>query len=77
MKTSVAGPSYGQRIARGGQTTKWSWALAALPFLGAPLPVLAETAVPAGMVRYDHPVYRHGHLVLWHGAWRDGKKGDS
>jgi hypothetical protein len=22
------------------------------------------------MVRYNHPVYRNGKLVLWHGAWR-------
>lgn len=29
------------------------------------------------MVLYDHPVFRHGVRVLWHGAWRtgDGKKG--
>jgi TRAP-type uncharacterized transport system substrate-binding protein len=25
-----------------------------------------------GMVRYDKPVFRNGHLVLWHGAWRNG-----
>jgi branched-chain amino acid transport system substrate-binding protein len=24
------------------------------------------------MVRYDHPVYRNGKRVLWHGAWRGG-----
>jgi TRAP-type uncharacterized transport system substrate-binding protein len=23
-----------------------------------------------GMVRYDHPVYRNGKRVLWHGVWR-------
>ncbi len=54
--------------------------MAALPLVAVPLPASADT-VPAGMVRYDHPVHRHGHLVLWHGAWRDKKgqdaKGDS
>jgi TRAP-type uncharacterized transport system substrate-binding protein len=24
------------------------------------------------MVRYDKPVFHNGHLVLWHGAWRNG-----
>jgi TRAP-type uncharacterized transport system substrate-binding protein len=24
------------------------------------------------MVRYDHPIYRNGRLVLWRGAWRAG-----
>jgi TRAP-type uncharacterized transport system substrate-binding protein len=28
-----------------------------------------------GMVRYEHPVYRHGVRVLWHGAWRDESGG--
>jgi hypothetical protein len=31
-------------------------------------------SAPAGMVRYDKPVYRNGRLVLFHGAWR-GKGG--
>jgi TRAP-type uncharacterized transport system substrate-binding protein len=31
--------------------------------------------VPAGMVRYDHPVYRNGRLILWRGAWRSGGAG--
>ena len=34
-------------------------------------PALAEQA-PAGMVPYAHPVYKNGHRVLWHGAWRAG-----
>ena len=28
--------------------------------------------VPAGMVPYDKPVYRNGHLVLWHGPSHGG-----
>lgn len=79
MKTSVVGPLSGRRIARGGRTKNWGRTLAALTVVSAPLTALAETTpTPTGMVRYDHPVYRHGHLVLWHGAWRGGaKKGDS
>ena len=44
----------------------------------APLPAFCESA-PPGMVPYDHPVFRHGVRVLWHGAWRTrgGKKGDA
>ena len=42
-------------------------------------PPAAAQATPApapnGMVRYDKPVLRNGHLVLWHGAWRDGAAG--
>ena len=34
-------------------------------------PAIAEQA-PAGMVPYAHPVYKNGHRVLWHGAWRAG-----
>jgi len=29
----------------------------------------AAVAAPA-MIRYDHPVYKNGKRVLWHGAWR-------
>jgi hypothetical protein len=25
------------------------------------------------MVRYEKPVFRNGHYVLWHGAWRGGR----
>ena len=32
----------------------------------------AETQAPAGMVPYDHPVYKNGHLVLWHGPSHGG-----
>ena len=35
-----------------------------------PQPVAA--AAPNGMVRYEKPVFRNGHYVLWHGAWRAG-----
>ena len=27
-------------------------------------------AAPAGMVPYNHPVYKNGKRVLWHGTWR-------
>jgi hypothetical protein len=30
----------------------------------------AGDAAPPGMVRYNHPVYHNGKLVLWHGTWR-------
>ena len=29
---------------------------------------------PPGMVRYPHPIFDKGRLVLWHGAWRDRLK---
>jgi len=32
----------------------------------------AATPAPNGMVRYDKPVFRNGHYVLWHGVWRGG-----
>ena len=31
----------------------------------------AAPTIPPGMVRYDHPVFQNGRLILWHGAWRD------
>jgi len=34
------------------------------------LPAHADPAVPAGMVPYDHPFYKNGRLVLWHGPNR-------
>jgi TRAP-type uncharacterized transport system substrate-binding protein len=34
----------------------------------------AAPTPPPGMERYDHPVYRNGRLILWHGAWRDRVK---
>ena len=78
MKTSVEGPSPGPRIARVGQSIRRSGVFAALALAAAPLPAFAQTA-PSGMVRYDHPVFRNGHLVLWHGGWRAGmtKKGET
>ena len=30
----------------------------------------AGAAEAETMVRYAHPVFRHGHKVLYHGAWR-------
>jgi TRAP-type uncharacterized transport system substrate-binding protein len=39
----------------------------------APASEAAQTT-PPGMERYDHPVYRDGRLILWHGAWRDRVK---
>lgn len=78
MKTSVEGPSPGPRIARVGQSIRRSQVFAALALAATPLPALAETA-PSGMVRYDHPVFHNGHLVLWHGGWRARavKKGEA
>ena len=35
----------------------------------APISAWAVTA-PNGMVAYDHPVFRNGKRILWHGAWR-------
>src|SRR5271163_585972 len=43
-------------------------ALAGLLVL-APISTWAVNA-PSGMVPYDHPVYRNGKRILWHGAWR-------
>jgi TRAP-type uncharacterized transport system substrate-binding protein len=45
----------------------------------APLPAFSDTTPPPGMVPYDHPVYRNGVRILWHGAWRGrgGKKHDA
>jgi hypothetical protein len=37
----------------------------------APISTWAVTA-PSGMVPYDHPIYRNGKRILWHGAWRAG-----
>jgi TRAP-type uncharacterized transport system substrate-binding protein len=36
-----------------------------------PQPIAASA--PSGMVRYEKPVFRNGHYVLWHGAWRGGR----
>jgi len=79
MSTSVAGPRGGRRIAWGGQSIGRSGILAALTLVGAPLAAYADDT-PSGMVRYTHPVYHKGHLVLWHGTWRAGgaaKKGEA
>jgi chromosome segregation ATPase len=35
------------------------------PAKAAPVPMHK----PDGMVLYNRPVFRNGHLVLWHGAW--------
>ena len=34
----------------------------------------SASSLPPGMERYDHPVFKDGHLLLWHGAWRDRVK---
>lgn len=77
MKTSVERPSSGRRVAQVGQSFRRSQVLAALALAVAPLPAFAQTA-GSGMVRYDHPVFHNGHIVLWHGPWRGGtaKKGE-
>jgi len=44
---------------------------------GAPVEIKPRKAgpkMPAGMVRYGHPVVRDGKVILWHGAWRDRLK---
>ena len=56
-----------------------AWRCGGLAFAGllalAPVSTRAEHA-PRGLVRYDHPVYRNGKRMLWHGAWRiRGAKG--
>jgi TRAP-type uncharacterized transport system substrate-binding protein len=47
--------------------------------ISAPLPALGDPTPPPGMVPYDHPVFRNGVRVLWHGAWRakDGKRDEA
>ena len=46
----------------------WGVALAGL-FALAPISTWAVNA-PSGMVPYEHPIYRNGKKILWHGAWR-------
>jgi len=42
-------------------------------FLAVLTAAASTAAAPTGgMVRYDHPVYHNGKLVLWHGGWRGG-----
>lgn len=51
-------------------------ALAALTALATIVAGAADSfAGSVAMVRYDHPVYRNGKLVLWHGVWR-GRGGE-
>ena len=38
----------------------------------APPRPAATSSAPTGMVRYEKPVFRNGHYVLWHGMWRAG-----
>lgn len=46
-------------------------AAAGLALALAPLDAAsAAEKQPSGMVRYTHPVYKNGKLMLWHGAWR-------
>jgi TRAP-type uncharacterized transport system substrate-binding protein len=71
MKTSVDEPHGGRRIAQGGQQMRRSWVFAALTLALAPASAHAQ---PAGMVRYNHPVFHNGHVVLWHGRWRGGAR---
>lgn len=52
-------------------------AFAGLVLVSAPLSAFGEPKPPPGMVLYDHPVFHHGVRVLWHGAWRSGKKADT
>jgi hypothetical protein len=52
-------------------TERENWGLAAVAASALALVVaFAGAAEAKAMVRYAHPVWRHGHKVLYHGAWR-------
>jgi TRAP-type uncharacterized transport system substrate-binding protein len=53
----------------------WRYGGLALAGLLALAPIDAHPEhAPRGLVPYDHPVYRNGKRMLWHGAWRGGAK---
>ena len=45
---------------------------AAVAVVIAAMGITAGSALAEKMIRYDHPVFRNGHRVLYHGAWRSG-----
>jgi TRAP-type uncharacterized transport system substrate-binding protein len=65
-----AGAFAGTQI-RPGRTGRMGGLAIAGFFVLAACPAFAEKA-PTGMVPYTHPVYKNGHRILWHGAWRAG-----
>jgi TRAP-type uncharacterized transport system substrate-binding protein len=79
MKASVSSSAGGARVvgafeSRAKQRARHrAWRIGGLAVAGllafAPISSMAEHAY-RGMVRYDHPVFRNGKRVLWHGAWR-------
>ena len=79
MKASVSSSAEGARVvgafeSRAKQRARHrAWRFGGLAIAGllafAPISTRAEHAY-RGMVRYDHPVFRNGKRMLWHGAWR-------
>jgi hypothetical protein len=79
MKASVSSSAGGARVvgaseSRAKQRVQHrAWRCGGLAVAGllafAPISTKAEHA-PRGLVRYDHPVFRNGKRMLWHGAWR-------
>jgi hypothetical protein len=79
MKASVSSSAGGARFvgaseSRAKQKAQHrAWRFGGLAVAGllafAPISARAEHA-PRGLVPYDHPVYRNGKRMLWHGAWR-------
>ena len=54
-----------------GERSPTAWASSAIT-VAACMAILAGSARAEQMVRYKHPVWRHGHYVLYHGVWRGG-----
>src|SRR6202453_771300 len=79
MKASVSSSAGGARVvgaseSRAKQRSQHrAWRCGGLAVAGllafVPVSTRAEHA-PRGLVPYDHPVYRNGKRMLWHGAWR-------
>jgi hypothetical protein len=59
---------------RGPRGRRWRFACAVVggAFLAAQggLAPAAHAGAPPGMVPYDHPVFKNGKRILWHGPWR-------
>jgi len=74
MKVKIALP--GGRRTCASRISPWLQSLGVVGLgLFAAFPIAAaraQTQAPAGMVPYDHPVYKNGHLVLWHGPSHGG-----
>ena len=65
-----------QKPARASQVWEgWRYAIIAAAAFAASAALTSGAnadKVPAGMIPYDKPVYRNGHLVLWHGPSHGG-----